>query len=624
MAELLFFSTILLPLIGGITMLVFMRGEDRHRQIAVSSVITAFSLLLIVTTIMEHAPPADFCLTWLASAGAMCVSFDRSSLTLILISTLPLLLILTKKTSTITNAVERGLLLIAYAMLQVALISGHFMLRYVALEFVGLCITAAALLFTAPREKRWSNTKQVFINLRIGDLALLVAIFLMFTLGESFGISENFQNALRSPDNVQMILAACLLTAVMVKMAIWPFDQWRNAVETVGSSSRNWLAGICAPLLGSYLLYRSASLLETRQDTLFPLIVAIGCAAAILFLFQDLQKRNLQRRILERTSLSLVLAGFWIGQKSVWAFMLLWLLMRVIYFVWYEFRGKQKSRESSQGALDAMLFLIGQGFNFLVFWRISGQAGLPSAATVTLWALWWTQAIEGGMMAIRTGRESALMETKKAKEMRWTRITLNMLAGTTAFIALVFMSEGIVRAVKGADYSLFSGVNVRALPIFTVQMWMGLIPALVVILAARQIAKSSSVFEQFRSLFKKLQFRESKATEAGIRDPLDIYEGVKHSFQTIAEFIYNRLERQGGEKIGTGLGNASETLFRSVEDFTSGNLWNHLLGLVVKSSQGLQKMHHGMLRFNLIWLLVFIIGLSVFVWVWYTNGGGVV
>ncbi len=625
MAELLFFSTILLPLIGGITLLVFMRGEDRHRQIAISSVIAAFSLLMIVVTIMEHAPPTTFCLSWLASAGAMCVSFERSSLTLILFSTLPLLIILIKVSSTFTNAVERGLLLIAFAMLQVALVSDHFMLRYVALEFVGLCITAAALLFTAPREKRWSNTKQVFINLRIGDLTLLVAIFLMFTLSESFGISKNFDNALESLENVQMILSACLLTAIMVKMAVWPLDQWRNAVETVRRSGRIWLADICAPLLGSYLLYRSAPLLENRQDSLFPLILAIGCAAAILFQFRDSHKRTLLRHVLESTSLSLILAGFWIGQKSVWAFMLLWLLVRVFFFVWYELTGKPKSGDPSVGAIDASLLLNGQGFSFLIFWRISSQASFPFTVTAVLWALWWTQAIDGGMMAIRSGRESAPIETEKAKELKWARIIKNLLAGTAVFTALIFAAECIAKAVKGAEYSLFSGgLDVSALPISTGQMWMGLIPALVVILAARQIVKTSSVLERLQTLFKKLHYREDNAAELRIRDPLDIYEGVKRSFQKIAEFVYNRLERQGGAKIGEGLGSASETLFRSVEDFTSGNLWNRLLGLVVKSSQELQKMHHGMLRFNLIWLLVFIIGLSVFVWVWYTNGGGVV
>ena len=102
------------------------------------------------------------------------------------------------------------MLLIAYSMLQVALVSDHFMLRYVALEFVGLCITAAALLLTSPREKRWNNTKQVFINLRIGDLALLVAIFLMFTISESFEIAKNFDDALLGSIDIQMILSACL------------------------------------------------------------------------------------------------------------------------------------------------------------------------------------------------------------------------------------------------------------------------------------------------------------------------------------------------------------------------------------------------------------------------------
>jgi hypothetical protein len=127
-----------------------------------------------------------------------------------------------------------------------------------------------------------------------------------------------------------------------------------------------------------------------------------------------------------------------------------------------------------------------------------------------------------------------------------------------------------------------------------------------------------------RNKIQKIQQQVGINSEQRFSDPLDIYEGVKQSFQKGAEFIYNQFENQDSEKVKEGLGSASKALLRSVENFTSGNLWNRMLGLVVKSSRKLQKMHHGMLRFNLIWLLVFIIGLSVFVWVWYTSGGGVI
>jgi len=172
MAQPIVFLTILLPLLGGLVLLLFLRGEDHHRQVIFSSVILALSLSTTVFTVMMHPPPAAFCISWLASAGSMCVTFERSSLILIFLSSLPLLLIFIAGKNTISSAVEFGLLLIAFSMLQVALVSEHFMLRYVALEFVGLCITAAALLLTFPKENRWNNTKQVFINLRIGDLAL--------------------------------------------------------------------------------------------------------------------------------------------------------------------------------------------------------------------------------------------------------------------------------------------------------------------------------------------------------------------------------------------------------------------------------------------------------------------
>ena len=435
MAEVLFLSTILFPLIGGAIMLVFMRGEDRHWQIAVSSIIMVFSLLMIVVSIMEHAPPATFCISWLASAGPMCVTFERSALTIILFSSIPLLIILVNRSSSISSVVERGLLLIAYSNLQVALISDHFMLRYAALEFVGLCITAAALLFTSPKEKRWSSTKQVFINLRIGDLALLVAIFLMFTISGSFGIAKNFDNALLGSTNIQLIVSACLLTAIWVKMAVWPLNRWRGAAGTIGRSSRLWLLDICTPLLGAYLLYRSAPLLENQQAPLFPAVLAVACLAAIILQSHQANKHNLQRRNLQLTSIGLILAGFWVNQKSVWTFMIMWLVLRISYFALHELTIEKKSTGAQWVAPEAIHFLLAQGFSFLIFWRITSRTDLPSILSVTMWGLWWTQAIVGGITASEIIQGSVCNTCGNAKASAVVKSFKTLFVGTAIFAA---------------------------------------------------------------------------------------------------------------------------------------------------------------------------------------------
>ena len=167
-------------------------------------------------------------------------------------------------------------------------------------------------------------------------------------------------------------------------------------------------------------------------------------------------------------------------------------------------------------------------------------------------------------------------------------------------------------------------MSLNSIPLLNFQFWFGLIAGFLIILLVRQSGRTSRIIDSLREKIQKIQQGSEINSKQHLLDPLDIYEGVKQSFQKGAEIVYNRFERQSAKKDRGNFGSSSKTLFRSVEDFTSGNLWNRMLSLVVKSSQRLQKMHHGLLRFNLIWLLIFIIGLSVFVWIWYTKGGGVI
>jgi hypothetical protein len=624
MSEMMLFSNILLPLMGGIAMLVFLRGEDRHRQIIVSSVIVALSLIVVVFKIMIHPPPSTLCISWLASAGPMCMTFEASSLTLIFLSSLPLLLIIQTKNSTIISVLEFGLLLIAFSMMQVALVSNHFMLRYVALEFVGLSITAAAMVLTSPNEKRWINTKQVFINLRIGDLALLVAIFLMFTISDSFDIKKNFSDALLGASDIQMILSACLLTGVWVKMAIWPLNQWRIATDSVKRSTRIWLLDICAPLLGAYLLYRSTPLLEMQQYTIFPVVVAIGYLAVISLAVCDARQGNLQfiqRSGFQLTSIYLVLSGFWIGQKGVWAFMLLWLVLRGAYLILYELESHRETADSQLVLIEAIHFILSHGLCFLLVWRISNQPDISTLALITLWALWWTHAIDSGKKL----RHQIHLLSKDVRINKRTsvakKILKALLAGNVILAAGIGLAGRVSAAVKGDGYTfLVDGIRLDSIPLLGINLWIGLVVGGLVLLLAQQLVRSKEEITVIWHRILAVRRRAENIRERGFSDPLDFYDQMKKIFQKTAEFIYQRFEGKSTEKVGEGLSGVFKLLIRTAENFTSGNLWDRTLAMVLKSSRNLQQMHQGFLRFNMAWLLVFIIGISVFVWVWYING----
>ncbi len=621
MAQPIVFLTILLPLLGGLVLLLFLRGEDHQRQVIFSSVILALSLSTTVFTVMMHPPPAAFCISWLASAGSMCVTFERSSLILIFLSSLPLLLIFIAGKNTISSAVEFGLLLIAFSMLQVALVSEHFMLRYVALEFVGLCITAAALLLTFPKENRWNNTKQVFINLRIGDLALLVAIFLMFNLSNSFDISRNFADALQGASDIRIILSACLLVAVWVKMAVWPLNQWRNATMTVRRGTRAWLLDMCAPMLGAYLLYRSVPLLGIQQRTLFSLVLAIAYFAIISFVVRDPQpdsQQHTQRSAFQWTSICLLLAGFWIGQPGVWTFMLLWLFLRFVYLVWLEIHSRTGSLSTQRIDIEAIHSVLTGGFSFLLLWRVSAHTEVPFIASVILWSMWCTHLISN---AKDLTRQFQSLGTDESTIMQPKRIFTISLVGIAILVTGIALAGHLARIVKGSGYTLLTDtMQLPLLPFLHQSFWIGLLVGGLVLLLSRQLVRLKAVLTLVQQRFPSVGVKSEKLTENGSSDPLDFYEKAKQIFQKSAEFIYQRFEKESAEKMGEGLNGVFKFLFQTVEGFTSGNLWNRTLEAVLRSSRNLQQMHHGILRFNMILLLAFIIGISVFAWIWYTNG----
>ena len=296
MATLLVTFTIFLPLVYGAIQLAFFHGTDRHRQMIASAIVLAISSAFMLSAFFSSAPPPRFCLSWLVSAGDMCISFDKSSLTLIaFICLFPLLIHLNPHLKTAQYSTKAsGLMLIAFASMQIALLSEHFLLRYAALEITGLTIVAVALLLTNPSEKRWDHTKRVFLNLRVGDITLLVAILMMFARSNSFNIAQNFKDSLALESGLRWILTVCLLVAVWVKMAIWPLDQWQVANASLPQGGiKEWFTDICMPTLGAYLLYRSAPLLQAGKQPLIGWVLAFG----IISYLSDFLQPSIERDI---------------------------------------------------------------------------------------------------------------------------------------------------------------------------------------------------------------------------------------------------------------------------------------------------------------------------------------
>jgi len=137
----------------------------------------------------------------------------------------------------------------------VAFMSGQFMIRYIALDIVGLLVALIVLRSFAIRES-FKNFAVIFQALRLGDLSLLASILLIYQYSGKLEISQMIQTATTLPISERAWVFFGFLFAVLVKSGTWPFDFWLRRVKNSASGSSFWLAGFLMPSLGYYLLYR--------------------------------------------------------------------------------------------------------------------------------------------------------------------------------------------------------------------------------------------------------------------------------------------------------------------------------------------------------------------------------
>jgi len=301
--------------------------------------------------------------------------------------------------------------------------------------------------------------------------------------------------------------------------------------------------------------------------------------------------------------------------------MLLWLLLRAVYLAWHEIESRTRPASTQLADIEAIHLILTHGISFLLMWHISAQANLSALTSVSLWAMWWTHAISSAKNLAMQLRRSVINQPINKRSPAAQRILKVIFIGMSIFAAGIVLVERIAVVVKGNGYTIFAEhMQLRFIPALQRDFWIGLMAGGLVLLSTRQLVVFKVVAHHILLWFPPIGEKAQGVQQRTFSDPLDFYDQAKHIFQKTAEFIYQRFEKESTEKIGEGLSGVFKFLFRTVEGFTSGNLWNRALAAILKSSRNLQQMHHGILRFNIVLLLVFIIGVSIFAWVWYMNG----
>ena len=636
MAIFLILALIILPISLGTIFILFSRRLSSPTPLNIFF-LNIFAMIASALAASFSALPLRLCLIWQPSAGEMCLLFEKSSLLLVLFVSISLLMMITihhRQTSVISSQ-QLGVALISIFAANIAFLTEHFLLRYAALEVVGLCVVGTSLALSRSGRRAWDNTKLVFLNFRLGDIGLLAAIFIFYANSGTFNISQNFYQAAQLPLATRIILTIGLLSAVWIKMAIWPLDFWADLCSSLPPVLRTWLVDLLMPSLGAYLLYRTSPLLLSSSG-ISAWVVLFGCIAAITKVFfrsTNNQDKMLNRNPLVFSSICLVVLAALGNQNTLWAFMVFWMFTRLVFLL---ISLRQELTPMPQKTQYPSLYLASQllllGFSFIALWQAALPASVSPALIAVLWTTWWLQLIRILKFSYSLKSTSQNRSKKgKVKEIFQSTLTGLSFAGiyTAVIIATIYLLSLLVKGkgiwiIPNRTYSQY-------FPLLSFNFWSSLVLAVFGLLF---LADKTLDFKKYaRTLVNSLGLRKqpSLVIETGSNpDSLDftaslssffiavstyIYKTIEHGstsyvskfFMTSAKYIYENIEHGSIEKLIKGIQKFFAFLFNKVEKFTSADLWVRALRSVIDSSHKVQRMHPGLLRVNLVWLLLFIV-----------------
>lgn len=292
----------------------------RVRWVVILTAGATFLFSLGLLPFAGEVPPIT--LMWLPAAGPMRLSLATTSLFAIMATAAAAVIVylMGDAADLAPRATYNGaLILVALAAGNLTFLSGHFLLRYVALEIVGLCIAAAPLLERGGRE-RFVHAGWVYLLLRFGDAGLLSAILLLGAQSGTFEINAALEAFGTLSNRAQIWVNLGFFLAIAVKVGIWPFYAWIDSGRRLARNHYTWLYATLMPNLGLYLLYRVAGL-PLAARSVYGVFLTFGVGAGMVTLF-TLTQRPSEVRLPARSS-ALLNAVIWCaallgGGKLAW------------------------------------------------------------------------------------------------------------------------------------------------------------------------------------------------------------------------------------------------------------------------------------------------------------------
>lgn len=272
-----------------------------------------------------------------------------------------------------------------------AFFSGQFMIRYIAIDVVGLlaALTVLSSFGDIPALKSFIIIFQV---LRLGDLSLLASILLINHYTGTLDISEMITGSLALPLTIRTWIFFGFLLALLIKLAIWPFGLWIQKAGEFAKGSPFWISGILTPALGYYLLYRVLPIVHS-EPVFENIMLASGLALFLLILLIKSLRLVRVDRFTHMSGLSscFLLAIF--ALESSLQGVLIYLVGLLLYRLAIAWPVERQPTlvKKSLAFLPLVVNVILIGFNFGTFPPYINLTWLVLSVLTVFWDLWAIQ-----------------------------------------------------------------------------------------------------------------------------------------------------------------------------------------------------------------------------------------
>ncbi len=582
------------------------RGLQRVKYLGAAA-LTAFSGLLAL--LAANRPAGPLCLFSHPSAGAMCVLPEPSALRLCALLCLLLAALIAARSNTLTiSPLQAAFLFASLSAGCLALVSEHFLLRYIALELAAIWFLIELFLAFQGEDAQMRRSISAFINLRVGDAGLLIAIFLMYSASGNFNIARSLEAAPQLNANNLALTAAGLLLATWVKMGAWPLNWWARTGERLHASLFTWFCRLLIPVLGGYLLYRSTVLIPAVSGLGGLLLLgASACAlgSALIRIFQNSYRDTILANQSYTACLLLCLAGAGAGAQilpALASFLLARLVIDLLRHTEQRFIAQQCSQRTQwllwARMLELLLFVplvihaaqsAPQGIWTFLLWSGFGLHFLLTAGKIDLYFL--TQ--EGGGWAFRPEARAA---------------GLVILSGGGAWIL-----HHSTRLWMLGGHRIWQPQHVSQVAPLLPLMLAGMLSAGMILLGIKLAQKSPAlaVFTgQTAGIINGLIAK--KTAQGKVQDVFDQTPYLMRTYQRLMDFLYDRKDIfDQYPRLIRGYEKMIRFLYETVEHFTSVEIWRNLQNTLFALARRLQQLHTGKLRLNLVWVVLLLVLLVV-------------